>query len=105
MKDWEQSKEKLKDTFHHTDSRVYMYTSLYLDQPCWDQGEHRKIGLKAFILTVDNISHTMIDKGVLAEFSQVEMLLGALTINLRGKFITNLELDPRDPSKVKYDKL
>jgi len=61
--------------------------------------------LKAFILTYDNISHIIIDKEALAEHSQVEMLLRALPRQLRVKVVTNMELDPRDPSTFKYDKL
>jgi hypothetical protein len=104
-KDWELLKEELKDAFRHADSRVYMYTRSYLERLCKDQRERGNVGLKAFILAYDNISRIMIDKGALAEYSQVEMLLGALPRNLRAKAVMKLELDPRDPSTFKYDKL
>jgi len=103
-KDWEQLKEELKDAFRHADSRVYMYTRSYLERLCKEQRERGNVGLKAFILAYDNISRIMIDKGALAEYSQVEMLLGALPRNLRAKAVMKLELDPRDPSTFKYDK-
>jgi len=77
-KDREQLKEELKYAFRHADSRVYRYTRSYLDRLCKDQRERGNIGLKPFILTYDNISRIMIDKGALAEYSQVEKLLGAL---------------------------
>jgi hypothetical protein len=47
----------------------------------------------------------MIDKGALAAYSQVEMLLGALPRQLRAKAVMKHKLDPRDPSTFKYDKL
>jgi len=47
----------------------------------------------------------MISKAGLAESSQVEMLLGALTTDLKPKAVMKLELDPREPSTFKSDKL
>jgi len=104
-KDWVLLKEELKDAFWHADSRVYMYTRSFLEQLCRDQLERGKVGLKAFILAYDNISRNKIGKGAQAEYSQVEMLLGALPRDLRAKAVKKLELDPRDPSTFKYDKL
>jgi len=89
-KDWEQLKEDLKDAFRHIDSRVYMYTQWDLEQLCKEQWECGKVGLKAFILAYDNISRIIIDKGALAEYSQVEMLLGALPRNLSAKAVMKL---------------
>ena len=77
-KDWVQLKEYLKDTFWHTNSRVYIYKRLYFERQCRDQLEREIIGLRAFILAYDNISRIMINKGAWAEYTQVEMLLGAL---------------------------
>jgi hypothetical protein len=76
-KDWVQLKEELKVAFRHADSRVYMNIRSYLERLCRDQLERGNLGLKAFILAYDNISRIMISKGALAEYSQVEMLLGA----------------------------
>jgi hypothetical protein len=47
----------------------------------------------------------VINKGALAEYSRVEMLLGALSPDLRVQAVMKLELHPRDPSMFKYDKL
>jgi len=47
----------------------------------------------------------MIIKGALAEYSQVEMLLGALPRDWGAELVMILELDPRDPLAFKYDKL
>jgi len=105
MKEWVQLKEELQDAFRHADSRVYMYMRSYLERLCRDQLERGNVGLKAFILAYDNISRIMISKGAFAEYSQVEMLLGALPRDLRAKAVMKLELDPRDPSTFKYDKL
>jgi hypothetical protein len=105
MKDWVQLKEELKDGFRHADSRVYMYTRSYFERLCRDQLERGNVGLKAFILADDNISSIMISKGVLAEYSQVEMLLGALPRDFRAKAVMKLEIDHRDPSTFKYEKL
>ena len=104
-KDWVQLKEELKYAFRHAVSRVYMYTRSYLERLCRDQLERGNIGLKAFFLAYNNISRIMISKGALAEYSPVEMLLGALPRDFRAKAIMKLELDPRDPSTFKYDKL
>jgi hypothetical protein len=104
-KDWVQLKEELKDAFWHADSRVYMYTRSYLERLCRDQLERGKVGLKVFILAYDNISRIKISKGAVAEYSQVEMLLEALPRDLRAKAVMKLELDPRDPSMFKYNKL
>ena len=46
----------------------------------------------------------MINRGTLAKYSQVEMLLGAILNDMRVKVIMKLELDPRDPSTLKYNK-
>jgi hypothetical protein len=103
--DWEQLKGELKDTFRHADSRVYMYRRSYLERLCMDQRDRGNFCLKAFILAYDNMSRIMIDKGALAEYSQVEMLLGAVSRNLRATAVMKLQQDPRDPSTFKYDKL
>jgi soluble lytic murein transglycosylase-like protein len=47
----------------------------------------------------------MISKGAFAEYSEVEMLLGALPRDLRAKAVMKLELVRRDPSMFKYNKL
>jgi hypothetical protein len=104
-KDWVQLKEKLKDIFQHADSRIYMNMRSYLERLCRDQRERGNIHLKAFIFTYDNISPIMINKGALAEYSQEEMLLGALRRDSRANAVMKHELDPRDPSTFQYDKL
>jgi len=104
-KDWVQLNEELKDTFRHADCRVNMYTRFYLDPLCRDEVECGNVGLKAFILAYDNISRIMINKGALAEYSEVEMLLRALPRELRAKAVMKLELYPRDPSMFKDVKL
>jgi len=103
--DWEQLNKELKDAFHHANSQVYMYTTSYLEWLCKDQRERGNFDLKTYILAYDNISRMMIDKGALAEYSQVEMLLGALQGNLGPNALMSLELDRRDPLTFKYDKL
>jgi len=104
-KDWVQLKEKLKDAFGQANSRVYMYTRSYLERLCRDQLECGNIGLKAFILAYNNISHIMINKGALSEYSQGEMLPRALSRDLRAKAVKKLERDSRDPFMFKYVKL
>jgi len=47
----------------------------------------------------------MINKGALAEYSPVEMLLTALPRALSAKAVMQLELDPRDRFTFKYDTL
>jgi hypothetical protein len=103
--DWVQLKEELKDSFQHADSQVYMCTSSYLKRQCREQLERGNVCLKAFILAYDNISRIMITKGVLAKYSEVEMLLRALPRHWSTKAVMTLELDPIDPSTFKYNKL
>jgi len=105
MMDRVQLKEELKDAFRHADRRVYMSMRSYLERLCRDQLECGNVGLIAFILAYDNISRIVISKGALAEYSQGEMLLGALPRDLRVKAVMKLKLDPRDPSTFKHDKL
>jgi len=57
-----------------------------------DQLQHWIIGPKAFILTYNNISCSMISKGAWVEYSQVEMLLGALPRDMRPKAVMKLKL-------------
>jgi len=78
-----------------------MYTTLYIERLCRDQLERGNVGLKAFILADDNVSRIMINKGTLDEYSQVEMLLGALPNDLRAKVVMKPKLDPRDRSTFK----
>jgi hypothetical protein len=47
----------------------------------------------------------MIKKGALAKHSQRKMLLRALPRDLGAKAVMKLDLDPRDPSTFKFDKL
>jgi hypothetical protein len=47
----------------------------------------------------------MIKKGALAKHSQRKMLLGALPRDLGAKAVMKLDLDPRDLSTFKFDKL
>jgi hypothetical protein len=105
MKDWVQLQEELKDRFRHTDSRVYMYTRSYLVQIWQNQLDCGNFGLKAFILAYNNISSIMINTGVLAKFSQVQMFLRALPHNLRAKAVMKFKLDPTGHSTFKYDTL
>jgi len=96
--DPKQLNEELKDDFHCTDSRAYMYPTLYFVPLCKDQLECGNVSLKSFILAYDNISPIMIHKGALADCSQVEMSFGALPRHLRVKVEMKLEQDHRDPS-------
>jgi hypothetical protein len=104
-KHWVELKVDLKDALRHADSRVYMYMRSYIERLCQGQLEGGHITLKPFILAYDNISRNMITKGALAEYSQVEMLLEALPRDLSVKAVIKLELDLRDHSMFKYDKL
>jgi hypothetical protein len=104
-KDWVQLQEELKDRFRHTNTRVYMNTRSYLVQLRRDQLDCGNFGLKAFILAYNNISSIMINKGVLAKFSQVQMFLGALPHNLKGKAVMKFKRDPRGHWTFKYDTL
>jgi len=47
----------------------------------------------------------MINKGAVAEYSEVEMSLGALPRDLRAKALLKLELDSRDPWTFTHDEL
>jgi hypothetical protein len=96
-KDWVQLNEELQDAFQHGNSQVYLYTRSYMDRLCRDQLELGNVNLKAFILAYDIISRIMISKGPLAEYSHLEMLLGALPRHLRAQTVMKLEVDPRDP--------
>jgi len=97
-KDWMQLKEELKDAIRHANSRVHMYTRLYSERWGRDQLKRGNLGLKAFIRAYDNISCILINKGALAEYSLVELLLDALPRDLRTKAVMILEQDPRDPT-------
>jgi len=105
IKDWEQLTKELQDAFHHTNSRVYMYMRSYLELLCNDQLEGGNVGLKAFILTYDNISCYMINKRTLTEYTQVGMILGALRWDLRATMVMKPEPVPRDPETFEYNKL
>jgi hypothetical protein len=72
---------------------------------CRDQLARGNVGLKALILAYDNICHIMINKGALAEYSTVEMLLRALPRDLRAQVVMKIDVDSGDPSRFKYDKL
>lgn len=100
QKDWEQLKKELKDAFRHADSRVNMYTRLYLEQLCKEQLECGYVSLKAFILAYDNISRAMIGKGALSKYSLVEMLLGAPPERLEGK--SRIETRTRSQGPLDY---
>jgi len=65
--DWEWLKVELIDTFHHSDSRVYIYTRWYLEGLCDHQLERGNIGMQAFFLAYFIISHIMINRGALPE--------------------------------------
>ena len=104
-KDWVQLKEERKNALQHGDCRVYIYTRSYLEQLCSDQLEHGNVSLKAFMIAYDNISRIMINKGPMAEYSQVEMFLCALPRDLRAKGVMKLELDPINLAMFKYDEL
>jgi hypothetical protein len=68
-----------------------------------DKLERGNVGLTACILTYYNITLIMINKGALAEYSQVEILLGAIHADLPRKAVLKLKLDPRDRSTIRYD--
>jgi hypothetical protein len=99
---WEQSKGEMKDTFHHANSHIYMYTGSYLEQLCKDQIECDNVGIKAFILAYNNISHIMINNGDLAECSQVEMCPRAFPRDSRAKAVMKPNLYSRVPLTFKF---
>jgi len=82
-----------------------MCTRWFLERICRYQLECGNIGLKEFILAYDNISHSMISQGALAEYSQVEILLRALQGEVRAEAVMNVKLYTRGPLKLKYNKL
>jgi hypothetical protein len=47
----------------------------------------------------------MIKNGILAEYPQVEMMLGTLPTELWANVVMTIELDSRDPTICRYDKL
>jgi hypothetical protein len=100
-KDMMQFKEEVKDTFRHTDSRVYMHTSSHLEQVCREAQDQWNVGLKAIILAYENISHIIIHKGVFVDYSLVSMLLGGLRRDSTAKVVIKLDRDPREPLTVK----
>jgi len=68
-----------------------MYTRSNLDRLRNDQRNRWHVGLKAFILTYDNISRIMIDKGTLAEYSDIlETARRANTKNTQTISLTNV---------------
>ena len=77
-RDWPVLKTQLKDRFHHSDSRVFMYTQTFLAKLCQEQRNRGDVGLKAFVMTYDNVSRTMFVNGSLAEYTRVESLMKAL---------------------------
>jgi len=104
-KDWEQLNDKLKNTLHHHNSPVHMCTIMYMARLCKDQWERGNVGLKGCIFAHDNISCILNHKRALAEYSQIEMRRGAPPRYFRANAVMKLELDPRDPSMFKYNKL
>lgn len=100
-----QLNEELKDTIRRTDNQVYVHTRSHLEQVCWEKQDRWNVGLKAFILEYNNISHIMIQKGVFAEYSQVKMLLEALRRDLSAQVLMELDLDPREPLILKDSQL
>jgi len=81
-----------------------MYTRLSLERLCNDQLEGGNDSLN-FILTYDIISRIMINLGAWAEYSHVEMMLGALPRDLRAKAGMKIKPDPIEPSTFKYNEL
>ena len=77
-RDWPVLKTQLKDRFRHSDSRVFMYTQTFLAKLCQEQRNRGDVGLKAFVMTYDNVSRTMFVNGSLAEYTRVESLMKAL---------------------------
>jgi hypothetical protein len=80
-----------------------MYTLSSLERLCIDPLECGKVRLNAFIISCNNICHLMINKGALAEYSQVEVLFGALPKTFRARAVMKLKLDPRDTWTIKYN--
>jgi hypothetical protein len=104
-KDCMDVKQELKDTFRHADCLLYVYTMSNLERLCREQLESGIVGVKAFILTYDNVSCIMLRTGALAEYSQVEIFLGAHPRDVRAKALMKVELEPRDPSTFAHDQL
>jgi len=104
-KDWEQLTNELKDAIYHANSRAYMSTRSYMERLWKDQLERGNVCLKGCILPYDNISHIMIIKGALGVYSGVEMLLWALPRDIRGTAVMKLEQNPRDPSRLRFDRV
>jgi len=103
--DWANLKMEWNNRLRHSDSKGYVYTRLYLERQCQDQLDCENISLEAFILAYDNISCIIINRRALAKYSQVEMMLGGLPRDWTAKVVMKLELDPRDHSTSKYDKV
>jgi len=74
----------------------------YLECLFKDLLEPGKVRLTACILTNNHTSHIMIKMGVLAEYTQVEMLLGAIPHNMRVTVLMKLKLRCRNPSILTY---
>jgi hypothetical protein len=65
----------------------------YLKRLCKDKLQGGNVGLKAFILTYDIVSCSIMNNGAFVEYLQVEMSLRALQHHLREKLVTQLEPD------------
>jgi len=82
-----------------------MYIWSYYIHLCKGELECDTVSLKACILTYKNMSHILINKGAMAEYSQLEILLATLQRDGSGNFLIKLEEDPRPPSRWEYNTL
>ena len=104
-KDLEKLKKKLQDSFRRRDSQVTMDSALFLEWVYKVKIEGVKASLKGSILTCNNISSVIINKGALAKYSLLEMLLGALSRQLGAKVLIQQYSKSREPSTINYDAL
>ena len=104
-RDWPVLKTQLKDCFRHSDSRDFMYMQTFLAKLCQEQRNRGDVGLKAFVMTCDNVSRTMFINGSLAEYTRIESLMKALPHSLKAKAVVSLDMDPPQPATFKYDRL
>ena len=93
--DWPILKTQLKDRFCHSDSRVFMYTQTFLAKLCQDQRNRGDVGLKAFVMTYDNVSSTRFVNGSLAEYTRAGSLMTVLPRSLKATAVVRLDSDPQ----------
>jgi len=106
--------------FWHTDSQAvsFVYKCQYLEQLCATLTDshrgrdHPEFGglnqmesSKWFLLTCDDISGVVTERGMMVEYERTEMLLHALPKRVWSKTITKLSFDPHKLRTFYYGKL